>query len=130
MSRNTRIFSDLDLNFTAHPVTGDISRKFDENAVKQSLKNLMQLRHYEKPFHSEIGSPLRELLFEPITPLTELMARRAIIDLIANFEPRVDLVDVEVIASDENNSFYVSVTFKIVNTERPLTLDFVLERTR
>ncbi len=130
MSRNTRIFSDLDLNFTAHPVTGDISRKFDENAVKQSLKNLMQLRHYEKPFHSEIGSPLRELLFEPITPLTELMARRAIIDLIANFEPRVDLVDVEVIASDENNSFYVSVTFKIVNTEKPLTLDFVLERTR
>lgn len=130
MSRNTRIFSDLDLNFSAHPVTGDISRKFDENAIKQSLKNLMQLRHYEKPFHSEIGSPLRELLFEPITPLTELMARRAIIDLISNFEPRVDLIDVEVIASDENNTFYVSVTFKIVNTERPLTLDFVLERTR
>lgn len=130
MSRNTRIFSDLDLNFTPHPVTGDISRKFDENAVKQSLKNLMQIRHFEKPFHSEIGSPLRELLFEPVTPLTELMARRAIIDLIANFEPRVDLIDAEVIASDENNTFYISVTFKIVNTEKPLTLDFVLERTR
>jgi uncharacterized protein len=130
MSRNTRIFSDLDLNFSPHPVTGDISRKLDENAIKQALKNLMQIRHYEKPFHSEIGSPLRELLFEPITPLTELMARRAIIDLISNFEPRVDLIDVEVIASDENNTFYVSVTFKIVNTERPLTLDFVLERTR
>lgn len=130
MSRNTRIFSDLDLNFSPHPVTGDISRKFDENAIKQSLKNLMQIRHYEKPFHSEIGSPLRELLFEPITPLTELMAKRAIIDLIANFEPRVDLIDVDVIASDENNSLYISVEFKIVNTERPLTLDFVLERTR
>lgn len=130
MSRNTRIFSDLDLNFSPHPVTGDISRKFDENAIKQSLKNLMQIRHYEKPFHSEIGSPLRELLFEPITPLTELMAKRAIIDLIANFEPRVDLIDCEVIASDENNSLYISIEFKIVNTERPLTLDFVLERTR
>ncbi len=130
MSRNTRIFSDLDLNFSPHPVTGDISRKFDENAIKQSLKNLMQIRHYEKPFHSEIGSPLRELLFEPITPLTELMAKRAIIDLIANFEPRVDLIDCDVIASDENNSLYISIEFKIVNTERPLTLDFVLERTR
>lgn len=130
MARNTRTFSDLDLNFTAHPVTKDITLKFDENSVKQSLKNLLQVRHYEKPFHSEIGSPLRELLFEPITPLTEMMAKRAIIDLISNFEPRVELIDVNVIASDENNSLYVNITFKIVNTERPITLEFLLERTR
>lgn len=130
MSSKTRIFSDLDLNFTPHPVTGDISRKFDENAIKQSLRNLLQIRHFEKPFHSEVGSPLRELLFEPMTPLTSFMARRAIIDTVANFEPRVDLIDVEVIASDENYSLYVNITYKIVNTERPLTLDFVLERTR
>lgn len=130
MSRNTRLFSDLDLNFTPHPVTGDISRRLDENAIKQALKNLLQIRHYEKPFHSEIGSPLRELLFEPLTPLTALMARRAIIDSIANFEPRIDLIDVEVIASEDNNSLYVNINYKIVNTERPLTLDFILERTR
>lgn len=130
MARNTRIFSDIDLNFTPHPVFGDLTLRYDENAIKQAIKNLLQIRHFEKPFHSEIGSPLRELLFEPITPLTELMARRTIIDLIANFEPRVELIDVEVIASDENNSLYINVTFKIVNTDRPLTLDFVLERTR
>lgn len=130
MARNTRIFSDLDLNFNPHPVTGDLIQKHDENAIKQALKNLLQIRHYEKPFHSEIGSPLRELLFEPVTPLTELMAKRAIIDIIANFEPRVNLLNVEVIASEENNSLYVNITFKIVNTERPITLDFILERTR
>lgn len=130
MSRNTRIFSDLDLNFTPHPVTGDITRRLDEAAIKQSVRNLLQIRHYEKPFHSEIGSPLIELLFEPLTPITGLMVKRAIIDLISNFEPRVNLIDVEVISSDDNNSLYVSITYKIVNTERPLTLDFVLERTR
>lgn len=130
MARNTRIFSDIDLNFTPHPVFGDLTLRYDENAIKQAIKNLLQIRHFEKPFHSEIGSPLRELLFEPISPLTALMARRTIIDLIANFEPRVELLDVEVIASDENNSLYVNVTFKIVNTDRPITLDFVLERTR
>lgn len=130
MARNTRTFSDLDLNFTAHPVTKDLTQKFDENAIKQALKNLLQIRHYEKPFHSEIGSPLRELLFEPITPLTEVMAKRAIIDLVANFEPRVELIDVEVIASEDNNSLYVNIVFTIVNTERPITLEFVLERTR
>ena len=130
MSRNTRLFSDLDLNFTPHPVTGDITRRLDEAAIKQSVKNLLQIRHYEKPFHSEIGSPLNELLFEPLTPITGLMVKRTIIDLIANFEPRVDLLEVEVISSDDNNSLYVNITYKIVNTERPLTLDFVLERTR
>lgn len=130
MSRNTRTFSDLDLNFTPHPVTRDLVQRFDEQAIKQAVKNLLQIRHYEKPFHSEIGSPLRELLFENITPLTEAMAKRTIIDVISNFEPRVNLIDVTVIASDENNSLYISVVFKIVNTERPITLDFILERTR
>lgn len=128
--RNTRVFSDLDLNFTPHPVTGDLVRRFDENAVKQAIKNLLMTKHFERPFHSELGSPIPTLLFEPMTPLTSLMIRRAIIDLISNFEPRVNLLDVEVIPSPENNAMYCSVTFKIVNTERPLTLELMLERTR
>ena len=129
-TRNSRIFSDLDLNFTPHPVTGDLVRRFDENAIKQSLKNLIMTRHYERPFHSELGSPIRELLFDLITPMTSLMVRRAIIDIISNFEPRVQLLDVDVIPSPENNSLYVSITFKIVNTEAPLNLEFILERSR
>lgn len=130
MNRNTRLFSDLDLNFTPHPVTGDITLRVDEDAIKQALKTLLLIRHYEKPFHSEIGSPLNELLFDPITPITGLMTRRAIIDTIANFEPRIEIIDVEVISSEDQNSMYVNLVYKIVNTERPLTLDFVLERTR
>lgn len=130
MARNTRIFSDLDLNFTPHPVTGDLVRKFDEAAIKQSIKNLIMTRHYERHFHSEIGSPVRELLFDLATPVTALMVRRAIIDLISNFEPRVKLLGVEVIPSEENNAMYVSISFKIVNTESPLSLEFLLERTR
>lgn len=130
MARTTRVFSDIDLNFTPHPVTGDLVRRFDENSVKQSIKNLIMTKNFERPFHSELGSPIMSLLFEPLTPLTSLMVRRAIIDLISNFEPRVELIDVEVIQSPENNSLYCSITFKIVNTERPLTLDLLLERTR
>lgn len=126
----TRIFSDLDLNFIPHPVTGDLIRKFDDNAIKQSLKNLIMTRNHERPFHSEIGSPIPTLLFEPLTPVTALMIRRTIIDMISNFEPRVDLIEVEVIPSEDNNSLYCSITFKIVNSERPITLDLALERTR
>ncbi len=130
MARNTRLFSDLDLNFRPHPVTGDVIIKKDDEAIKQALKNLIQIRNYEKPFHSEIGSPIRAALFEPLTPMTTLMVRRAIIDLVSNFEQRVKLIDVNVIASPENNSLYVNIVFKILNTERPLELEFMLERSR
>jgi phage baseplate assembly protein W len=130
MARNTRIFSDLDLNFTAHPVTKDISRRYDENAVKTSLKNLILTRNFERPFHSEIGSPINALLFEPPSPMLNITLQRAIVDVINNFEPRVDLLDVNVLSSPDENSLYVTITFKIVNTQQPLTLDLTLERTR
>jgi len=130
MARNTRIFSDLDLNFTAHPVTKDISRRYDENAVKTSLKNLILTRNFERPFHSEIGSPINALLFEPPSPMLNITLQRAIVDVVNNFEPRVDLLDVSVLSSPDENSLYVTITFKIVNTQQPLTLDLTLERTR
>ena len=130
MARNTRIFSDLDFNFTAHPVTKDVSRRYDENAVKTALKNLILTRNYERPFHSEIGSPIRSLMFEPATPMLGVMLRQAIFDVVNNFEPRVQLTQVDVTVSDENNAIYITIEFKIVNTERPLTLDLTLERTR
>jgi phage baseplate assembly protein W len=130
MARNTRIFSDIDLNFTAHPVTKDIARRYDENAIKTSLKNLILTSNYERPFHSEIGSPIKRLLFEPATPMLEALVERAIYDVVNNFEPRVQLINVLVNLSPDTNSLYVSIEFKIVNTERPLLLDLVLERTR
>ena len=115
MARNTRIFSDLDLNFTKHPVTGDITRRYDENAIKQSVKNLLLTRNFERPFHSEIGSPVRALLFELPGPMFSMMMQRAIIDVINNFEPRVELLDVLVNDSLDANEVYVTVEFKIVN---------------
>jgi phage baseplate assembly protein W len=130
MSRNTRTFSDLDLNFTPHPVTGDITRRFDDSAIKTSIKNLLLTGYFERPFHSDMGSPIKNLMFDTITPMTTSVIKRAVTDVINNFEPRVILQDVDVTASPDNNSVYVSIVFNIVNTEKPLTLDLVLERTR
>jgi phage baseplate assembly protein W len=130
MARNARIFSDIDLNFTAHPVTKDIVRKYDDNAIKQSLRNLILTSNYERPFHSEIGSQVRSLLFEPASPMLAVSMRKAIFDLVNNFEPRVELLDVLVDFNPDENYVAITIEFKIVNTERPLTLDLVLERTR
>lgn len=130
MARNTRIFSDLDLNFTANPVTKDISRRYDDNAIKTSIKNLILTSNYERPFHSEIGSPLKRLLFEPQSPFIASSIRKAIIDMINNFEPRVEIIDVIVNFKPDENGVAVTIHFKIINTERPITLNLVLERTR
>jgi phage baseplate assembly protein W len=130
MTRNTRTFSDLDLNFTKHPVTKDVVRKFDEEAIKASVKNLVLTQNYERPFHSEIGSQIRGLLFEPATPLLSVMLKRAITDTIINFEPRVKLNEVLVTVSPDNNEVYVSIHFTIINTIRPVSVDLILTRTR
>jgi phage baseplate assembly protein W len=130
MTRNTRIFSDIDLNFTAHPVTGDVSMRYDENAIKTAVKNLVLTRNYERPFHSEIGSPLYGLLFDLSTPLLIVSLKRVITDLINNFEPRVNLIDVIADVSPDNNSVYITIIFSILNTQRPIQLDLVLDRTR
>jgi len=126
----TRTFSDLDFNFTPHPVTKDISRRFDENSVKSAIKNLVLTSNYERPFHSEIGSPIRKLLFELPTPMFALSLKRAIIDVITNYEPRAELIDVLVYDLRDDNTVNVTVEFKIVNTEKPLSVELVLERTR
>lgn len=130
MARNTRKFSDLDLNFLANPNTGDVSKKFDENAIKQAVKNLIQTNYYERLFHPEIGSQVRGLLFEPYSPMLDAMLTRAISNTITNYEPRVQLISVDVRSNPDNNTVYVSITFKIINTERPITVDFILNRTR
>jgi phage baseplate assembly protein W len=130
MARNTRTFSDLDLNFTKHPVTKDVVRKFDEEAIKAAIKNLVLTQNYERPFHSEIGSQIRGLLFEPATPMLNAMLKRAITNTIINFEPRVRLNDVVVTILPDNNEVYVSINFTIINTTRPVIVDLILTRTR
>ena len=130
MPSNTRQFTDLDLNFTPHPVTGDVGFKKDENAVKQAVKNLVLTQNFERPFHSEIGSSLRSLLFEPATPMTKEILRKTISDTITNFEPRVELIDVEIRYKLDDTAVDVRVIFKIVNTFTPIDVNLTLERTR
>ena len=130
MAINTRTFSDIDLNFTKHPVTGDLVRKFDEESIKQSVKSLILTQNYERPFHSEIGSQIRGLLFEPATPMLTALLKRAISDTIINFEPRVNLIDVLVRLSPDTNEVYVTIEFTIINTVRPLVVTMILTRTR
>jgi phage baseplate assembly protein W len=130
MPINTRTFSDIDFNFIPNPVTGDLVLRLDDDAVKNSVKNLILTSFYERPFHSEVGSPIKSMLFEPATPILGSMIKQAIINTINNYEPRVSLSDVIVNSSPDDNSVYVTIEYTILNSTEPLTLDLTLQRSR
>ena len=130
MSKITRTFSDLDLTFTPHPTTKDLLVKYDDSAIKNAVKNLVLTRHYERPFHSEIGSNANAMLFELITPATAILLEQEITDVIRNFEPRVDVLQVKASLYADGNSINVYIVFQIKNTTIPITVQFALNRTR
>ena len=94
IDRNARQYTDLDLFFGRKSVSKDINKVTDVQAVKRSIRNLVLTNHYEKPFHPEIGSGVRDMLFELMTPLTAHILTRKIEDVIENFEPRARLISV------------------------------------
>ena len=129
--RNSRQYTDLDLFFGRKTSDSDVSKVTDVQAVKRSIRNLVLLNHYEKPFHPEIGSGVRDMLFELMTPVTAVILTRKIEDVINNFEPRARLVAVRAFPNLDRNAYDVSVEFYVLNTPTELVdLTILLERLR
>ena len=131
ISRNARQYSDLDLFFTKKTVGNDVNKVTDIQAVKRSLRNLINLNAFEKPFHPEISGGVRELLFENISPMVSAVLARKIEDVINNFEPRCRLVSVRAIPDYDRNIYNVAIEFYVVNAPTELVdLSVMLERLR
>ena len=128
--RSARIFSDLNLDFQQNIATKDIQKLEDIEAVKRSVRNLISLNHYEKPFHPEIGSNLRGMLFENITPQISHYIGKQIEFLIKNYEPRCRLVEVANRPNIDRNGYSVSISFYVVNSPNPVQVETFLERLR
>ena len=128
---NVRQYVDLDLFFGKKTSNRDISDVTDVQAVKRSIRNLVLLNTYEKPFHPEISSGVRGMLFELMTPIIASILARKIEDVIENFEPRARLTSVRAIPDFDRNSYTVSIEFYVVNTPTELVdLTIFLERLR
>ena len=131
ISRNVRQYSDLDLFFGRKSSDSDISKVTDIQAVKRSIRNLVLLNHFEKPFHPEIAGGIREMLFELMTPTVSAIIARKIEDVIKNYEPRARLVGVRASPDFDNNSYNVSIEFYVVNAPTELVdMSVMLERLR
>ena len=131
IDRNARQYTDLDLFFGRKTVSKDINKVTDVQAVKRSIRNLVLTNHYEKPFHPEIGSGVRDMLFEPMTPITAHILTRKIEDVIENFEPRARLIGVTAFPNLDRNEYECTIEFYVVNTPTELVdLTVFLERLR
>ena len=131
INRISRAFKDISLSFTPHPVTKDLTILKNENAIKKSVRNLVQTIPTERFFNSAIGSEVRDSLFDFVDFGTASVIQDQILNTIENFEPRVDDVSVEVEPRPDTNEFEVTVFFTIVGQETPVQeFTFILEATR
>ena len=129
--RSVRRYTDLDLFFGKKSSNSDVSDVVDIQAVKRSIRNLVLTNIYEKPFHPEIASGVRGMLFELMTPLTALILSKQVEDVIINFEPRARLIGVTTLPDLDRNIYEVSIEFYVVNTPTELVeLNIALERIR
>jgi phage baseplate assembly protein W len=121
---------DLDLDFIAHPTTGDVTTKNGVEAVKRAVRNLVLLARYDKPFNPDIQCGIRQMLFEPLSPITAMHLRQNIIVALKQFEPRIDLFEVQVLADADKNAFDIAIYFRVKNVQDPVVVNLTLERLR
>ena len=130
LSTHTRGWADLDLDFTKHPVTKDVVKKTNVEAVKRSVRNLIRTNRYEKHFHPEIDGGVTRHLFGLSTAHMKHDIELAIKTCLKNFESRVEVNDVRVSGDLDRNGFNVSIYFTVVNSPEPVEVALFLERIR
>lgn len=126
----TRTFVDIDPLFLANPVTLDLGIRTDSRAIAFAIKNLILTTNGERPFNSAIGSSIKSILFELYGDQMKIVLKRIIADTISNFEPRVSLMDIVIDEDPDINKVFVSIHYKIKNTEQPYQVAITLQRTR
>jgi phage baseplate assembly protein W len=129
-TRNSRPFRDIDLDFGRNTITNDVNVVENVIAIKRSVRNLIQTNFYERPFQPELGCGIRELLFEPFTPMTKVFLQRKIEEVLINYEPRIQLQNVAVDDDQDNNRLVVDIYFYVVGVPGPQQVSTFLQRVR
>ena len=123
-------YKDLSFDFTANPQTGDVATVKDVVSVKRGIKNILLTAPFERLFQPEFGSGIKNILFEPMTPLTEQRLVDACADAIDAWEKRASVIDITVISEEEYNRYRVAIKFSINNSLVEEQVDVFLNRER
>jgi len=124
------VYSDLQTSFAIHPNKKDVTRLFNEDAVKRSIRNIILTNKGEKLMDPQFGSNINALLFEQMTPASEDILKHYVISAIENHEPRAKVLGVIVSALYDMNAYGVTVVFNTINTKEPITMELLINRVR
>ena len=130
LTKKREIYSDIGKDLLLNPVSSDVSRKINEEAIKESIKNLVLTDRGERLFQPNVGCDIRAMLFENFTQETVDTMRNMITETIQTYEPRCDLLGVDVTGRIDSNQISVIITFAVINNEEPVTLEILLNRIR
>ena len=130
MPTYTKTYKDLDLDFTVNPITGDVLTVADAVSVKRGIKNILLTENTERLFQPEVGSGIKNLLFEQMSDLTASILEDEVRSAIEAWEGRAEALEIVVTPEDENNRYRVAVTFRIINQIEEQTLEVFLQRER
>ena len=129
-STKFQVYSDFLNDLTPHPVVKDIVRYTNEAAVNRSIRNLILTNRGERLYQPDLGSDIRQMLFEPMIPTTSDLIRKFVQNTITNYEPRVKVLNIEVIAYENQNAYAITITYLIINKQDPVQLTVTLDRVR
>lgn len=128
--RKTETYSDFHKDLTLSPVNFDISRKLDEDSIKESIRNIVMTNRGERLFQPNLGCDIRRMLFENFTPDMVITAKDMINNAVKTFEPRAEIVGVDIITGIDINSLDIIIVYSIINRQEPLTLVITLDKVR
>ena len=127
---NSRIYSDIDFRFKPHPITGDVTIKYDSDAIRRSVRNIVLTNFYERPFKPSLGSNIINQLFENSSPRAQNRSASKIKKIIEDFEPRVQNVKIAFGEVSDRNELNITVFYNIKNNAQSQEMDFTITRAR
>ena len=127
---NTKLYADIDFRFKPHPVTGDVTIKYDSDSVRRAVRNIVLTNFYERPFKPSLGSSIRNQLFELDTDRKTRRLARKVQKIIEDFEPRVEKVKVLLGEVSDRNEMNVTIFYNIKNSAQQQEMDFTVNRAR
>lgn len=130
LKSQVEVFSDFFTDLDIHPVKKDLVRHTNEEAVKRSIKNLLLTNRGERLFAGSVGSDIRSLLFEQMSPATEQVLEDFIRTTIDNYEPRASVENVQINTDQDTSTVYATISFSVINKQEPVILELILNRIR
>jgi len=124
------VAADFHKDMTIVPGKEDLARKMNEQAVKESIRNIVLTNKGERPFQPELGCNVRKMLFDNATPQTFDLVKTVIQDAIDLYEPRCELMGVDVTGDIDSNAINISIVFRLINTDTPTKFNIILDRVR